>query len=105
MTSAMRVRRWFCFSQMTVHDEAKRGQDYDDLKFVEFLEMLCRVAIERSQVRADQGDANEPMPLYHSVHDLITELQAKHDFLAEFEITPPDPAKEEQQLKDLEMLQ
>lgn len=25
MTSAMRVRRWFCFSQMTVHDEAKRG--------------------------------------------------------------------------------
>lgn len=66
--------------------------------------MLCRVAIERSKVRAEQGDVNEPMPLYHSVHDLITELHAKHDFLAEYEIAPPDPAKEEQVLKDLKML-
>ena len=59
-SSAMRVQRWFCFSQMTVLDEAKRGDDYESLRYVEFLELLCRAAIERSQERAAHGAEDEP---------------------------------------------
>lgn len=105
MSSAMRVQRWFCFSQMTVLDEAKRGDDYESLRYVEFLELLCRAAIERSQERAAHGAGDEPKPVYHTVHELLLELQVKHDILADFELAPPAPAQEEQQLRDLETIQ
>ena len=105
MSSAMRVQRWFCFSQMTVLDEAKRGDDYESLRYVEFLELLCRAAIERSQERAAHGAEDEPKQVYHTVHELLFELQAKHDVLADIELAPPTPAKEEQQLRDLETIQ
>ena len=43
--------------------------------------------------------------MYHTVHELLLELQAKHDVLADLELAPPTPAKEEQQLRDLETIQ
>jgi len=105
VSSAMRVQRWFCFSQMTVLDEAKRGDDYESLRYAEFLELLCRAAIERSQERAAHGAENEPKQVYHTVHELLLELHAKHDVLADFELAPPAPAREEQQLRDLETIE
>ena len=80
MSSAVRVQRWFCFSQMTVLDEAKSGDDYESLRYVEFLELLCRAAIERSQERAAHGAEDEPKQVYHTVHELLLELQAKVTF-------------------------
>jgi len=104
MSSAVRVQRWFCFSQMTVLDEAKRGDDYESLRYVEFLELLCRAAVERSQERAAHGAEDEPKQVYHTVHELLLELQAKYDVLADLELAPPTPAMEEQQLRDLETI-
>lgn len=39
------ARRSFVMAKMTIDDEVKKMHDYMRLQFVEFLEMLCRVAL------------------------------------------------------------
>ena len=39
----------FVFSQMTIHDEYKYMEQYQYLIFIEFQEMICRVALKTFQ--------------------------------------------------------
>lgn len=39
------ARKSYFFSKMTVLDESTKMSDYERLLFVEFLEMICRVAM------------------------------------------------------------
>ena len=59
------LRRAFMFSQMTIHNEKSNSSKYEYLCYVEFLEMICRVA----QL---VDDSSETLPV--KVQDLLAEL-------------------------------
>ena len=43
--SATLIEKCFLFSMMTIKNENKDGKKYEHLYFVEFLEFLCRMAL------------------------------------------------------------
>ena len=68
--------KWcFVFSKMTVLDEEEDSMRYHSIAYVEFLEMLCRVAI---RVYPDNSGQGRTTPVHLKVENL---LQKIYDFM------------------------
>lgn len=67
------LKRVFIYSMMTVLNETTNFKKYDTLKYVEFLEMLCRVAIVTSE--PDSTETVE-QKLFNLLDNLFDKLKA-----------------------------
>lgn len=54
-----KIEQAFLYSLLTVVDEIENSDKYDHLSFVEFLEMLCRLALELIVIRDTENDGIE----------------------------------------------
>jgi hypothetical protein len=63
MTPEITVRKWYVFSKMIVANEKTQSDDYMNLKYVEFLEAICRAALYLSE--------DKEIKIYMKVYNLL----------------------------------
>lgn len=79
LVTKQELHRCFLFSQMTIINEMIGYENYYVLKFVEFLEMLCRVAIKACDRGMLKSNGGTPAAKVEAFLNLIIERMKKNN--------------------------
>lgn len=78
LVSKQELHRIFLFSQMTIINEMLSYENYFTLKFIEFLEMLCRGAIKAAETGQLHTSSHKPVDRVEAFLNKILERMQKN---------------------------
>ena len=85
---------------MTIVSEKTSRDKYSYLKFIEFLELVCRAAQDISTFNSDMEGTVNASPVYQNVHWLLQQISERHGLLGDVTSLVSPDAEEELQRKE-----